>query len=187
MKTIGFTMMVAVFLLFCTNGMQAQSTQTESPKAGTEYNVLDAWSGIWNIQGEVRDSISAPYYHVDWTLKGQRILNGYAIEIFHQMKIKDFTLNGVEVTGYDPIKKTCITHVFYDDGSWGNSTPEFTDKRTCIENGTFYYPNGNVNIWRTTWNFSNDWTSVIVKFETLKDNIWSTQYELKGIRTTKSN
>ena len=67
-----------------------------------------------------------------------------------------------------------MTHVFYDDGSWGNSTPKFTDKRTCIENGTFYYPNGDVNIWRTTWNFSDDWMSLTVKYETLKDNIWST-------------
>jgi len=80
MKAVCLTTMIAV-LLFCTDGIQAQTTQTESPKAGSEYNVLDAWSGIWNVQGEARDSISAPYHLVDWTFTGQRILNGYALEI----------------------------------------------------------------------------------------------------------
>ena len=73
MKTFFLTMMTAVYPLFCTNMIQAQTTQTESPKAGSEYNVLDAFSGIWNVQGEARDSISAPYYHVDWTLQ----VNGF--------------------------------------------------------------------------------------------------------------
>jgi hypothetical protein len=149
MKTVCLTIMMTVILIFFTNGIQAQTTQIESPKAGSEYyNVLDAWSGIWNVQGEARDSISAPYYHVDWTLKGQRILNGYALEILHQWKTKDFTQNGVEITGYDPIKKICMTHIFYDNGTWLNSTPTFTDKRTCIEDGAMYYPNGKVEVSR---------------------------------------
>ena len=80
---------------------------------------MDAWSGIWNVQGVARDSISAPYYHVDWTLTGQRILNGYALEILHQWKTKNFTQNGVEITGFDPIKKRCMTHIFYDDALAG--------------------------------------------------------------------
>ena len=104
MKPI-FYLLISALLHFNSNEIKAKTTQTASPKAGSEYNILDAWSGIWNIQGEVRDSISTPYFHVDWTIKGERILNGYTIEIFHQMKIKDFTLKGVEVTGYDPLKK----------------------------------------------------------------------------------
>jgi hypothetical protein len=159
--------------------------QTDSQKAGPEYNVLDAWSGTWNIQVEERDSISEPYYQVNWTLKGQRILNGYALEILHQWKTKDFTQNGVEVTGYDPIKKTCMTYIFYDDGSWLNSAPTFIDKRTCIENGTTYYPNGKVDIWRCTWNFSDDWMSLVVKGENLKDNIWWKAFEGKGTKNNK--
>jgi len=59
MKTFCLTTMIVIYLLFCSNGTQAQTTQKESPKAGSEYNVLDAWSGIWNVQGEARDSISA--------------------------------------------------------------------------------------------------------------------------------
>ena len=66
--------MVVVFLLLFTNGIQAQTSQIESPRAGSEYNVLDSWSGIWNVQGEARDSMSAPYHQVDWTFTGQRIL-----------------------------------------------------------------------------------------------------------------
>ena len=146
---------------------------------------MEAWSGIWNIQGEARDSISAPYYHVDWTLKGQRILNGYAVEIFHQWKTKNFIQDGVEITGYDPKKKECLTHIFYNDGSWLNSTPVFTGKRTCIENGTTYYPNGKSDIWRCTWNFSDDWMSLTVKCESLKDRKWLTLWELKGTKDNK--
>jgi len=185
MKKSCFTTIVVVFLLLYSNEILAQTTQIESPKAGSEYNVLDAWSGIWNIQGEARDNISAPYYHVDWTLTGQRILNGYALEILHQWKTKDFTQNGVEITGYDPIKKICITHIFYDDGSWLNSTPKFTGKRTCIENGATYYPNGKVEVSRWTWNFSDDWMSFSVKGENLKDNNWWKAFEGKGTKSNK--
>jgi hypothetical protein len=89
MKNFCLTIMMAVFLLFCLDEIQAQITETEPPKAGSEYDVLDAWVGVWTIEGEAQDSINAPYYHIGWTLKGQRILNGFAIEIFHQMKIQD--------------------------------------------------------------------------------------------------
>jgi hypothetical protein len=185
MKTISLTTMITVFLLFCTTRIQAQTTQTVSPKAGSEYNVLDAWSGNWTIQGEARDSLSEPFYHVDWTLKGQRVLNGYVLQVFHQWKTKNFTQNGVEITGYDPKKKECLTRILYDDGSWLNSTPVFTGKRTCIEDGTSYYPNGKSDIWRCTWNFSDDWMSLTVKCETLKDTNWLTLWELKGTKENK--
>jgi len=177
--------MIAVFLFICTNGIQAQTPQTESPKAGSEYNVLDAWSGNWNIQGEERDSISAPYYHVDWTLTGKRILNGYALEILHQWKTKDFTQNGVEITGCDPIKKIFMCHIFYDDGSWLNSTFTFTDKRTCLENGAIYYPNGIVVSIRNTINFSEDLMSFVAKGENLTDNTWWKAFEGKGTKNIK--
>jgi hypothetical protein len=174
---------ILVFLLLSTNGVQAQTTQTESLKARSEYNVLDAWSGIWNIQLEARDSISTPYYHVDWILKGQRILNGYALEIFHLWKTKDFTQNLVEITCYDPINKICLTHIFYDNGCWEYSKPKFIDKSTCIEEGTTYFPNGKVNIWRNTWNFSDDWMSLVVKCENYNDNIWWIASEGKGTKS----
>jgi len=186
MKTFCPATMIVVFLLLCTNGIHAQTTKTESPKAGSEYNVLDAWSGIWNIQLEARDSISAPYYHVDWTLNGHRILNGYALEVIHLWKTENFTQNGIEITGYDPAKKECMTRIFYDsDGSWINSTPTFTDKRTCIENGTMNFPNGKVQILRVTWKFSVDMMSVDVKGENLTDNIGWVQMEGKGTKTYK--
>jgi hypothetical protein len=185
MKTFCAPIIIAAFLLLLTNGIRAQTTQTESPKAGSEYNVLDAWAGIWNVQGEARDGISAPYYHVDWTLTGQRILNGYALEILHQWKTNNFTQNGIEITGYDPIKKICMTHIFYDDGSWLNSTPTFIDKRTCIENATTYYSNGKVEVSRRTWNFSDDWMSFVVKGENFKDNVWWKAFEGKGTKSHK--
>jgi hypothetical protein len=187
MKKSILILVIAGFLVIGLSEVQAQTTQTESPIAGSEYNVLDAFSGIWTIQGEARDSLSAPYYNVVWTLKGQRILNGYAIEVFHQWKTKEYTLNGVEITGYDPNKKECITHIFWDNGSRDNSTSTpvfYTGKRICIENGTTYFPNGKSDIWRYTWNFSDDWMSLTVKCETLKDTNQVALWELKG---TKDN
>lgn len=185
MRKIFFTITIAVSFILFSNCIQAQTPHTESPKAGSEYNVLDAFSGIWNVQGEARDSMSAPYYHVDWTFTGQRILNGYALEILHQWKAKDFTQNGVEITGYDPVKKICMCYIFYDDGSWFSSTPTFTDKRTCIEDGATYYPNGKVDVSRWIYNFSDDWMSFIVKGENLKDNVWWKAFEAKGTKTYK--
>jgi phage pi2 protein 07 len=73
-----------------------------------------------------------------------------------------------------------MTHIFYDDGSWLYSTPNFTDKGTCIENGATYYPNGKVDTWRYTWNFSDDMMSLVVKGENLKDNVWWKAFEGKG-------
>jgi hypothetical protein len=40
MKTYCFITMIAVFLLLSSNGIQAQTMQTESQKAGPEYDVL---------------------------------------------------------------------------------------------------------------------------------------------------
>jgi hypothetical protein len=48
MKTFYLVTLIAVFQSFSTIGIQAQTTLTESPNAGSEYNVLDAWSGNWN-------------------------------------------------------------------------------------------------------------------------------------------
>jgi hypothetical protein len=185
MKKSLLILVIAGFLAIGLSEIQAQTSQIESPKAGSEYNVLDAFSGIWTIQGEARDSLSAPYYHVVWTLKGQRILNGYAHEIFHQWKTKDYTQSGVEITGYDPNKKVCLTHILYDDGSWLNSMSVYTGKRTCIENGTTYFPNGKSDIWRCAWNFSDDWMSLTVKCESLKDATWWTTFEFKGTKDNK--
>jgi hypothetical protein len=187
MKTFCLIKMIVLFLLLSTGGMQAQTAQKEFPKVGSEYNVLDAWSGIWSVQGEARDSMSAPWYHVDWTLTGKRILNGYALEILHLWKTKDFAQNGVEITGYDPVKKICMTHIFYDDGTWFNSTPTFTDKRTCIEDGATYYPNGKVEISRWTWSYSDDWMSFVVIGENLRDNNWWKAFEGKGSKINQNN
>ena len=185
MKKFCLTISIAVSLLICFNELQAQTLQTASPKAGSEYNVLDALSGIWTIQGEARDSVNAPYYHLIWTLNGRRILNGYAIEILREWHASTYTQKGVEITGYDPVKKTFMCHIFYDDGTWWNSTFTFPDKRNIIENGANYYPNGRENIMRVTWNFGEDFMSQKVKGEILKNNHWYTLFELIGTRTKK--
>jgi len=112
MKPLCSISMIAVFLWYCSFGMQAQTTQTESPKAGSEYNVLDAWSG-----------------------------------------------------------------------TWFNSTPTFTDRRTCIEDGATFYPNGKVEESRWTWNFSDDWMSFVVIGENLKDSNWWKAFEGKGTKS----
>ena len=80
-----------------------------------------------------------------------------------------------------------MTHIFYDDGTWFNSTPTFTDKNTCIENGATYYPNGKVEVSRWTWNFSDDWMSFVVTGENLKDNFWWKAFEGKGTKINQKN
>lgn len=187
MKTICLGIVMAVFLFLTTNEIQAQTSQDEYQKAGSVYDVLDAFSGTWNVQGEARDSILGSYYQVDWTLKGKRILNGYVLEIFHQWKTKDLTQNMIEITCYDSINKSCLTHIFYDNGCWEYSKPKFIDKRTCIEEGTTYFPNGKFNIWRYTWIFSDDWLSFDVIGENYDNKTLWKAFEGKGIKNIKSN
>jgi hypothetical protein len=177
MKRIVFVVSVAV-LVFSV----AVKAQTSVPQPGPEYKILDAWAGEWTIQVEVKDSPSGPAYKVDWTLKGQRILGGFCLQVHHTWRAKGAVQNGLEVTGYDPTKKACMTHVFYDDGSWINSTPTFINERTCIETGTENFPDGIVKKLRVTWEFSPDFMSLSVKEEDEKDGTWWTSMAGKGIR-----
>ncbi len=151
-------------------------------QAGPEYDILDAWAGDWVIQGEIRDTPSAPGYTFDWTLKGQRILGGFFLHIRHTWKAKGAVQNGLELTGYDPGKKTCFTHGHNDDGSWMISTTAFIDERTGLETGSTYLPNGKVLKWRNTWSFSPDGKSFSVKSENDESGTWWTRFEAKGVR-----
>jgi len=156
--------------------------QTKTVQPGPEYNVLNAWTGDWAIQGEAKDTESGPAYKVYWTLKGQRILGGFFLEVHHRQEGAGVVVNGLEVTGYDPIEKTCTTHVYNDDGSLIISKSIFISERTVVENGMSYFPDGNVYKWRTTWNFGPDWKSLSVKQENDKDGTWWTSFEAKGVR-----
>jgi hypothetical protein len=160
----------------------AVHAQTSVPQAGPEYKILDAWAGDWIIQGEVKEGPSGPAYKVDWSLNGQRILGGFFLQIYHMWKAQGVVQNGLEVTGYDPGKKTCFTHGHNDDGSWMISTATFINERTCIETGSSYFPDGRFQRYRNTWNFSPDWKSLSVKVENEKDGTWWTSVEGKGVR-----
>jgi hypothetical protein len=156
--------------------------QSGTVQSGQEYNVLNAWAGDWIIQGEAKDTPSGPAYKFDWTLKGQRILGGFFLQLHHMWKAQGTVQNGLEVTGYDPDMKTCFTHGHNDDGSWMISTSAFVHERTCIETGSTYFPNGKLLKWRNTWNFGPDWKSFSVKSENDENGTWRTQFEAKGGR-----
>lgn len=156
--------------------------QTDSTVAGPEYNILNVFTGRWDIQLKARDSLGGEWYNVDWTLTGKRILKGYCLENTQVWKDKHGVFNGIEIDSYDPLKKIWIAHIVYDDGSWLNSTPTFIDSVTCIENGTTNYPNGRVEMWRDTWNFSSDLMLATVKCEDSTDHNWWVTFEGKGIR-----
>ena len=96
MKRMVFVVSVAV-LVFSV----AVTAQTSVPQPGPEYKILDAWAGEWTIQVEVKDSPSGPAYKVDWTLKGQRILGGFCLQVHHTWRAKGAVQNGLEVTGWD--------------------------------------------------------------------------------------
>jgi hypothetical protein len=156
--------------------------QSSTIQPGRDYNVLNAWAGDWIIQGEAKDMPSGSAHKVYWTLKGQRILGGFFLQIHTMRKAQGAIQNGLVVTGYDPAKKTCTTHGYNDDGSWLISTPTFINERTCTENGSTYLPDGKVQRWRNTWNFSADRKSLWVKGENEKDGTWRTSFEGKGVR-----
>jgi len=173
---------IAVCLIFLASAVTVQA-QTKTVQPGPEYNVLNAWAGDWVIQGEAKDTESGPAYKVYWTLKGQRILGGFFLQIHHMWKAQGIIQNGLEITGYDPVKKTCSTYVYSDDGSLTLSTPAFIDERNCRETGAVYYPNGRVQHYRNTWTFSPDGKSLSVKGENETDGKWWPQFEAKGDRS----
>ncbi len=171
-------LIVSVFLIFSV----AVLAQTPANQAGPEYKILDVLIGDWTIQGKARDTVSGPEYTVDWTLKGQRILGGFFLEIRHVQKVQGAVLNGLEITGLSSAKKSLITHIYFDDGSWVISTPTFIDERTCIEDGTNYFPDGTIKKFRTTYNFNPDGKSLSLKGETEQDGKWWTSFEGKGVK-----
>ncbi len=85
---------------------------------GPEYKILDAWAGDWVIQGEAKDMRSGSTLKVYWTLKGQRILGGFFLQIHTMWKAQGTIQNGLVVTGCDPSKKRCFTQGYNNDGSW---------------------------------------------------------------------
>jgi hypothetical protein len=156
--------------------------QSNTVRPGPEYDVLNAWAGYWVIQGEVKETPSGSAHKLYWTLKGERILGGFFLQVRTTWKAQGIIQNALVITGYDPAKKTCTTHGYNDDGSWLISTPTFIDERTCIENGSTHLPDGKVLRWRNTWNFSADGKSLSVKGENEKDGTWWTRLEAKGVK-----
>jgi hypothetical protein len=171
----------SICLVILVSGVAVRA-QTSTVQPGPEYKILDAWAGDWAIQGEAKDMPSGSACKVYWTLKGQRILGGFFLQIHTMWKAQGTVQNGLVVTGYDPTKKTCFTHGHNDDGSWMVSTAAFINERTCIETGSSYFPDGRVQHYRNTWNFSPDWKSLSVKGENEKDGTWWTAFEAKGVR-----
>lgn len=188
MKIFSTVNITLIFLLLCPGRLPGQNNLKESLKPGAEYNVLDIWSGTWDIQGEARDSLYGAFYPVSWTLKGNRVLNGYALEISSQWKAGEITQNGLGLIGYDPHRKIYMTNIYYDiDRSWCNSAISFTGKTTCVEHGATYYTTGKSVMWQNTWNFSEDGKSVTVKSEKLNTAGWWLTFEVKGTKITPGN
>jgi hypothetical protein len=122
---------IAVCLVVLASAVVSK-VQTSTVQSGPEYKILDAWTGDWIIQEEAKDTPAEPAYRVDWTLKGQRILGGFFLEVHHRLEFLGTVQNGLEVTGYDPIEKTCTTHVYYDNGSLIISKWTFISERTSV-------------------------------------------------------
>jgi len=171
----------SICLVILVSGVAVRA-QTSTVQPGPEYKILDAWAGDWVIQGEAKDMPSGSSYKVYWTLKGQRVLGGFFLQIHTMWKAQGTVQYGLVVTGYDLTKKTCATHGYNDDGSWLISTAAFINERTCIETGSSYFPDGRVQKWRNTWDFSPDRNSLSVKGENDKNGIWWTSFEGKGVR-----
>jgi hypothetical protein len=157
--------------------------QNTNPQADHEYDILNAFTGNWHIYLEARDSLNGPLYKVEWTLIGQRVLRGYFLETKQVWKAKGIETNGIELAAYDPIKKTCISNIGYDDGSRIYSTWAFVNDSTIIEHCTNYYPDGKVISFRNTWIFSADRMSLTFNGEDKKDGTWWTSCEGKGVKS----
>jgi hypothetical protein len=105
MKTVGFIMIVVIFLLFCANGVHAQTTQTKLD----QVQLMKQFLGTWKAELS-KDTVAL--------LENKSFYNGF--DFYYKLKAQGKILFEERTfTGYDE-KSDKLIKVFFS-----NSKPEF--------------------------------------------------------------
>ena len=157
-----------VLLLFAV----ASQAQTPGPKPGPEHQKMHVWLGDWTIDEETRDSPSEPWYKISGTLQVRLMPGGFFNEARWKANIKGQEVSGIDIGGYDPIKKVYFSSGFGSDGSRGGVTSDVYKGNIEEVNYTIMFADGKRMEARCTWNFAADSMSVSGSCEQLTDGKW---------------
>lgn len=134
----------------------ASQAQAPAPKPGPEHQKMHVWLGDWTWEEETRDSPSEPWYKIPGTMQVRLMPGGFFIEFRWKVNIKGQEVSGVEIEGYDPIKKVNVTSSFASDGTRGNVTSAVYKGNIEEVSYTDISVDGKKKEARCTWNFAAD-------------------------------
>jgi len=164
MKQIAYA--VAFMLIF------ASAIHAQSPQPSPEQKKLLVCVGDWAYIEERRDSASESWYKVAGSMQARTILGGFFNEWRSKETVKAKEMEGVEIGGYDPAKKTIITSFFLSDGSIGRVTSgTFVGNRLDVKY-TVAGVDGKTSENRNAWTYAADGMSVSGLGERLIDGKW---------------
>lgn len=94
----------------------------QMPKPGAEQKKLEAFVGTWTYEGEAKKSAFGPAGKITGTDVYEMLPGGFFIQHRWDEKNPLGTAKGLEVWGYDPIKKTYMYTYFSSLGEMGSGT-----------------------------------------------------------------
>jgi len=167
-----------VLLLFAV----ASQAQAPGPTPGPEHQKMHVWLGDWTIDEETRDSPTEPWYKNTFTMQVRLMPGRFFNEARWKGNIKGQDVSGVEIEGYDPIKKVNFTSFFGSNGWRGGVTSAVYKGNMEEVNYTGMFADGKRIEARCTWNFAADSMSVSGSCDQLSDGKWWPFRKVKGVK-----
>jgi len=160
----------------------ALNAQAPAPKPGPEHQKMYVWLGDWTWDEEARDSPSGPWYRTPGSMQVRLMQGGFFIEFRWKSNIKGQEVSGVEIEGYDPIKKVNLTSFFASNGARGGVTSAVYKGNVEEVSYAEMSADGKKIEARCTWNFAADALSVSGSCEQLTDGKWWPFRRSKGTK-----
>ncbi len=83
---------------------------------GTENERLEALVGTWKTEGCTRETAGAPAARIDAVDTYEWLPGGFALLHRVDAHVGDQKVEGAEIIGYDPARRTYVTQYFGSDG-----------------------------------------------------------------------
>jgi hypothetical protein len=150
------------------------------------HKELTIWLGNWTGTSEVRDSPSDPWQKLSASSEVRSILGGVFNESRGKLSNKGKDIEWLEISGYDPAKKTAVGTFFYNDGGTGHKTSITLTGNKLEEKGTYTAANGKISEFKNSWTFAADFTSLSGTIEMLFDGKWAIIQKISWTKTKGS-
>lgn len=163
---------VSCCLLLCLAG-----SALSAPKPGPEHKRLERWVGSWTYTGEEKKTVLGSANSYNGTATGEMILGGFFLQIRYAEKNFFGGESGMQILGYDAVKKQYVSNEFDSEGSVASGTmtwvgDDWTETDLAVKDGK------NLQI-RCTGKFAGT-TSLTTTCELSEDNkTWVPYYAEK--------